>query len=195
MDYPQFVEINGKEYKINTDFRIAIKCNEIAEDKTIGDFERALAIIYTLYGDEGLENVKDHEKLIEYAKKFLSCELPLNYEKDGKPDMDYIQDKNLIQSSFKYDYQYNPYNLKYLHWYEFYFDLNNLSNSDFGDCCILSKVRNIRNTNLAEIKDIKERERIQKLQEFYALEKYKKENNLTEEQIKSMEELNKIIGI
>ena len=52
-NYPEYVEVKGKRYKINTDFRVAIECNRIAEDETIGDFERVLGIIYTLFGDEG----------------------------------------------------------------------------------------------------------------------------------------------
>ena len=34
--YPQYVEVFGKRYKINTDFKVAIECNRIAEDETIG---------------------------------------------------------------------------------------------------------------------------------------------------------------
>ena len=56
--YPEYVEVEGKLYKINTDFRIAIKCNKIAEDETIGDYERVLAILYTLYGEEGIKTLK-----------------------------------------------------------------------------------------------------------------------------------------
>ena len=40
-NYPQYAEVNGHKYKINTDFIYAIKCNEIAQDETIGkDNER-----------------------------------------------------------------------------------------------------------------------------------------------------------
>ena len=33
MNYPEYVVIDNIEYKINTDFRVAIECNKIAEDK------------------------------------------------------------------------------------------------------------------------------------------------------------------
>lgn len=52
MNNPQYVKVDDKLYKINTDFRIALECNNIAEDKTIGEYERALAIIYKLFGEE-----------------------------------------------------------------------------------------------------------------------------------------------
>ena len=37
MNYPEYIEVENKKYKINTDFRIAIKCNEIAENEDIGN--------------------------------------------------------------------------------------------------------------------------------------------------------------
>ncbi len=46
MNYPKYAQIEDRLYEINTDFRVAIKCNEVAEDKTISDTERALAISY-----------------------------------------------------------------------------------------------------------------------------------------------------
>ena len=52
MNNPQYVKVDNKLYKINTDFRIALECNKIAEDTTIGDLERALAVIYKLFGEE-----------------------------------------------------------------------------------------------------------------------------------------------
>ena len=52
MSNPQYVKVDDKLYKINTDFRIALECNNIAEDTSIGEYERALAIIYKLFGEE-----------------------------------------------------------------------------------------------------------------------------------------------
>ena len=52
MNKPEYVKVDDKLYKINTDFRVAIECNRIAEDETIGDYERSLAILYKLFGDE-----------------------------------------------------------------------------------------------------------------------------------------------
>ena len=71
MNNPEYVKIGEKKYKINTDFRVAIECNEIAESNDVGDIERPLAIIYKLYGEEGLNNPQDWEKLIELAIKYL----------------------------------------------------------------------------------------------------------------------------
>ena len=73
MNYPEYAKIGDKLYKINTDFRNAIECNRIAEDGEINDIERALAIIYVLFGDEGLNAINDYEELLKKAKLYLSC--------------------------------------------------------------------------------------------------------------------------
>lgn len=55
MKKPSYTKIDGKVFNINTDFRVAIECNRIAQDKSVGDYERALAIIYLLYGEKRLK--------------------------------------------------------------------------------------------------------------------------------------------
>ena len=188
------IQVEDTIYEANTDFRIAIRCNEIATDKTIGDFERVLGIICTIFGAEAINNPSHYERLMKWAKKWLSCGKEIIDTKE-QPDMDYIEDKALIRSSFIYDYKYNPYDMEYLSWEDFYNDLNNLSNSEFGNCCVLNRVRNLRNFDVSQIKDSKERQKIAKAKEQVALKKYKKENHLTKEQEESMERLNEIIGL
>lgn len=50
-NYPQYAQVENRRYEINTDFRIALQCNEIAESD-VSDNERALAVLYLLFGDE-----------------------------------------------------------------------------------------------------------------------------------------------
>lgn len=178
--FPEYAEVNGKQYKINTDFRVAIRCNEIAQDDTIGDFERALGILYTLFGESSIVNLDDSEKLLKIAVKYLKCGEEPNEEtndKQSKPDMDLIQDEKYIRSSFKFDYGYDPYKLDYLHWYEFWNDLNNLSNSEFGSCCILSRIRQIRNIDTSKIKDLNEKKKVIEMQKSVALKPRKKKQS------------------
>ena len=194
MNNPEFAKIGDKKYKINTDFRIAIECNEIAQDDTIKDTERALAIIYKLYGDEGLDNPQDYEKLLEIAIKFLT--LGKNTSNDNSSndeiDMDFVEDMDYIEASFMSDYKIDLSETK-MHWYKFYNLLEGLSNSDIGNCCVLNRIRNLRNFDVSKIKDSKEREKMARAKEMVSLNK-KHEIHLTKEQEESMEQLNKIIG-
>lgn len=191
--YPQYVEIDGKQYKINTDFKVAIECNRIAEDETIGDLERSLAIIYTLFGDEGINKPSHYEKLLDMAKMYLLCGNEYDEELNEKPDMDFIEDYSYISTSFLSDYHIDLDNCE-MHWWKFMDLMNGLSNSELGDCCILNRIRNLRNFDLKDIKDVKEKEKIRKAQKQVALKKYQKpKKEATNEQLKSAEEFYKAL--
>lgn len=195
MNNPEYVKVGDKKYKINTDFRVAIECNNIAQDDSIGNTERPLAIIYKLFGDEGIDNPQDWDKLLELATKYLTLNKDTSdVDNNTEIDMDFNEDAGYIRSSFIQDYKYNPYDMEYLHWWDFYNDLNNLSNSELGNCCVLNRVRNLRTFDLSQIKDSKERERLAKAKEMVALKSTKKEIKLTKEQEESMNKLNEIIG-
>ena len=71
LNNPKYVKVDDVLYEINTDFRIALECNKIAQDKSIGDYERALAIIYKLFGEKGL-NCENQARLFELAMKYIS---------------------------------------------------------------------------------------------------------------------------
>lgn len=190
MNYPKYAQIEDRVYEINTDFKVAIRCNEVAEDTSIDDYERALAIIYLLFGEKGLRS-NDKDKLLEKAKYYLSCgkEISKNNE---EPDMDYIEDYSYIKTSFRSDYGIKL-DEENIHWWEFNELMNGLSNSELGDCCVLNRIRNLRNLDLKEISDKKERDKLAKAKEQVALKRNKKENHLTKEQEESMKELDKII--
>ena len=187
MKYPKFVEIEDKKYKINTDFRVAIECNKVAEDETIGDYERSLAVIYLLFGDEGIDTPQHYKKLLELAKKYLSCGKELKDNINEKPDMDYIQDMDFIEASFMSDYHMDL-SEENMHWWKFFNLLNGLSNSELGNSCVLNRIRNLRNMNPNDIKDKKERDKLIKLQEQFALKKNQKKKKPTEKEKQSASE-------
>jgi len=108
--------------------------------------------------------------------------------------MDYIEDMDYIEASFMSDFGIDLENEE-MDWQKFNKLINGLSNSDFGNCCVLNRVRNLRNLDLSTIKDSKERQKLAKAKEQVALKKYSKEYNLTKEQEESMERLNEILGL
>jgi hypothetical protein len=187
------IQIEDTIYEANTDFRIAIKCSEIAQDDTIGDFERVLGIICTMFGERALDNPNHYEKLLKWALNYLSCGQEVIDNKE-QPDMDYVEDMEYIEASFMSDYHIDLEN-EDMDWHKFNKLMNGLSNSELGNCCVLNRIRNLRNFDVSTIKDSKERQKIAKAKEQVALKKYKKENHLTKEQEESMERLNKILGL
>lgn len=175
--YPKFAEIKGKKYKLNTDFRVALKCNEVAEDSNILDEERAMAILYLLYGDEGLKDTENWEELLKTALKYLSCgQSKENKNKKEEADMDFTQDWNYIQTSFFSDYNIDLTKSQ-IHWWQFCDLVGGLTEK-----CILNRVRFVRNFDISQIKDSKEKEKWIKQKELVALrrEKTSEEKRLDE---------------
>lgn len=187
---PEFVEIEGKKYKINTDFRIALECNKISKNYTIGEYEKVLAIIYKLFGEEGLSNKDHHQKLIELGQKYLLRgkefdEIDLS---SNEIDMDFEQDINYITASFRSDYLIDLNNEKYIHWWEFCDLLNGLTEQ-----CVLNRVREIRNIDLNDYKDSKTRKKIEESKRMLALKTNKKP--LSEKQKESKNKFYELAGL
>ena len=198
MNNPQYVKVDNRLYKINTDFRVALECNNISEDKTIGEYERALAIIYKLFGEDGLD-CENQNKLLELGMKYLLLGKDKNSFKNDfhdKYELDFNKCIGLIKASFKFDYKYDPYELEYLHWYDFYNDLESLSTSEFGNCCILNRVTSILNQEPKEIKDNKQRQKLIEAQKLLSQKYCKQEEvKMTKEQEESAKAFYKSLGI
>lgn len=198
MNNPQYVKVDDKLYKINTDFRIALECNKIAEDETIGNLERAMAIIYKLFGEDGLD-CENQNRLLELGIKYLLLgrdKNSLKNEPRDKYELDFNKCIGLIKASFKFDYKYDPYELEYLHWYDFYNDLESLSTSEFGNCCILNRVTSILNQEPKEIKDNKQRQKLIEAQKLLQQKYCKQEEvKMTKEQEESARAFYKSLGI
>ena len=194
MNYPEYVKVEDKKYKINTDFRVAVECQEIATDESIGDYERALAIVYKLFGEDGINTPQHYEKLLELAVKYLSCGKEVDMKGNEEPDMDFTQDMDYIEASFMSDYNIDLTNIE-MHWWKFYNLINGLSNSEMGNCCVLNRVRNLRTYDTKDIKDPKELEKIKKAKEQVALKKKNITKMLTSEQRKNIDNFYKMTGI
>ncbi|WP_298061805.1 Gp15 family bacteriophage protein [uncultured Rikenella sp.] len=194
MNYPEYVEIDGQRFKINTDFRVALKCNKIAQDDTIQDYERALAIIYLLFGEVVFEKTEYQEKFLELAQKYLSCGKEIKPTNE-EPDFDFEQDMELVRISFISDYGGLDIKNTTMHFWEFMDRINGLSNSEMGNCCILNRVRNLRNFNTKNIKDPKEKKKIIEAKKQVALKKKEKKRILTEEEKNNINDFMKMAGI
>lgn len=195
MNYPEYVVIDNERYDINTDFRVAIECNEIADDDSIGDYERCLAIIYKLFGEKGLNAIEHHTELIEYAKVYFLCGKPEKKRKENeKLDMDFIQDMPYIEASFMSDYKISLEET-HMHLWKFMQLMEGLSNSELGSCCILNRIRNYRRIDPSKIKDVKERQEVIETQKEIAIKKYEKKKQPTQKQKESADELYKLLKI
>lgn len=171
--YPEFVKVGGKEYKLNTDYRIALECDNIVKDDSIGEFEKISAIIYKLLGDEGLDDFihekVDIEKLFNLLIKYLFCNK--NIEKlnnDDEPSMEFEQDMPYIRASFSYCYPQEDLN-KEMHWWKFNELLQGLTED-----CVMNRIRYIREEPLGNKKG-KEYQNLLEAKRLFALQPRKTE--------------------
>lgn len=165
-NYAEYALVNNNKYKINTDFRVALKCNEVSESN-VSQEEKALAIIYLLFGDEGLNNSNDWEKLLKVALKYLSVNRENNSQENKEANISFVEDWGYIQASFFSDYKIDLSKEK-MHWWKFYDLMCGLTEK-----CIINRVRFVRDFDISQIKDPKEKEKWIKQKQQVALKKEK----------------------
>lgn len=188
VEYPEFAEIDGELYKINTDYTYALQCFKIIDDNSISDVERAIAVVSVLFGQENekgdIINIpKNINVALEKAAIFLSCGKENKSITDAKKDMDFDYDKEFIYASFISDYKIDLENTN-MHFWKFCNLISGLTEDS-----ILNRVRDLRNTNLSDYTDPKTRNRIQEAMERVALPtEYDKED------LEALENFNKLLG-
>ena len=142
---------------------------------------------------------KNQNKLLELGMRYLllsNDKKEFKNENKEKYELDFNKCIGLIKASFKFDYKYDPYELEYLHWYDFYNDLESLSTSEFGNCCILNRVTSILNQEPKEIKDNKQRQKLIEAQKLLSQKYCKQEEvKMTKEQEESAKAFYKSLGI
>ena len=166
MTYPEYAEVAGVQYKINTDYRVALRCFDVIEDTSICDEERAMAVIYLLFGDVPTDRLED---FLRIAGVYLRCGEKEETQASANRDMDFTADEKYIAASFMSDYQIDLYKAD-MHFWQYIHLIQG-----FTERSVMSRVREIRNYDLDELKDPKTRAKMVKAKEAVALpEKFSK---------------------
>lgn len=182
--YPEYAEINGQKYKIDTSYKTALKCFEVINDETITDYERALAIIYLLFDFIPKDDINIFLKKVAI---FLECNKKNDKTKNKKKDIDFQKDRGYINASFMSDYHLDI-TKEDIHFWLFIELIEGLKED-----CILNRIRDIRNCNLQEITDEKTRNKIKEAKQYFSLEEDTKKP--TKEQQESANEFYKQLGL
>ena len=159
MNYPEYGRVKGEKYKINTDYRAALRCFKVIDDETICDEERALAVIFILFGFIPENNLDD---FLRIAGDYLRCG-EAETTSASERDMDFNIDEKYIISSFMSDYKIDLPSTD-MHFWKFIQLIQGLT-----EHCALSRVRELRNFDLSEIKDPKDKRKIAEAQKKVAL--------------------------
>ncbi len=144
LNNPEYIIVNGNKIKINTDFRVALECQRIALDDEIDDYERALAVIYKLFGSDALNDDANLDIYFKHAQKYLNCGRESKTTANNVDDtFDYEQDWGFVKASFMSDYHIDL-DKENMHWWTFFDLLNGLTNNS-----ILNRVRQVRDEPLS----------------------------------------------
>ena len=188
MEYPEFAEIDGVQYKINTDYRVALNCFDAIEDEHLNDVSRAFAIITLLFGYKNeetgeIEGVPDNtNEALRIADKYLKCGNENVSTSNKKKDMDFNYDMKYIKASFLSDYGIDLDEVEHMHYWKFCDLIGGLTEQS-----VLSKVRDLRNTDLNDYKDAKIRSKLQIAMKNVELPQ--KKYNATDEDIEFLKSL------
>lgn len=183
MDYPTKIEVNGKIYNIDTNYKTALACFKAINDNDLKDIERALVVVDLLLGDD--VPLEDTQEALNKCAIYLRCGKTENVDND-EIDIDYFQDERAIKTSIRQCYHEKLDDNT--HWWEYNELIEGLTEET-----LLSKIRQIRNFDLSKEKDPKVRDKIQKAKDFYAIKK--EEKPMTDEEKQNIEQFYKLVGI
>ena len=166
--FPDHISIDGINYPINTDYRIMAEFETKINNTDISDKEAFSGII-----SETIKKLflvipdTDINKVIKGILKYYRCgkDMPENNSHDGKRIYDYDQDSDQIYAAFFQQYGDDLINSK-MHWWEFRAKFLSLTeDTEFV------KILQYRCTDISKIKNADERDRIRKLQSYFALKR------------------------
>ena len=132
-DLPKTVEVDGKEYKIRSDYRAILDIISALEDPELNDREKAIVCLEIFY-EKVPENIKE---ALEKCFDFIS----LGKKEDGKRKpklVDWEQDFDMIIAPINRVAGREVRNDEYLHWWTFIGLYN-----EIGDC-LFAQVVGIR---------------------------------------------------
>ena len=120
---PTTLNIAGKDYSINTDYRIILDIVCAFNDKELNDNEKAYVCMNLLYTDFSVIPIKAYEDAYKAAIDFIQCG-----KKPGKKKIPKIinwqKDEQMIFAAVNKSAGKEIRNVEYLHWWTFtgYFD-------------------------------------------------------------------------
>ena len=156
---PVSVVVKGKRYKINADFKTALKIINYSEE--VQGVKLMIYALKTFY----VEVPKDIEGAILAMRNFYNSSGNENKKMVRKePLFSFVKDADLIFSSFYSQYGINL-TQDNLHWYVFVALLRGICGDN-----VFSRVLEIRSFDLSDVKDEAQKKKLAALKQKYSLE-------------------------
>lgn len=174
---PKEVNIEGEDYKINSDFRTSILFELLMQDNSISEEDKiiqALELYYPILP-------KNLNEAVEKILWFYRCgkDEVINKNKGtGKSTnvYSYLHDDDYIYSAFLDQYGVDLQDIEYLHWWKFKAMFKSLKEDNE-----IVKIMGYRAMDVNKIKDKEQKAHYTKMQELYKIPIAKDERNKLDE--------------
>ncbi|WP_035293770.1 bacteriophage Gp15 family protein [Clostridium sp. KNHs214] len=162
---PTFVEIEGKEFEINTDFRTSILFELLMQDDNVNEEEK-IYMALELYYPEIPPNINE---AIDQMLWFYRCGKDIKESKGtgkGKSTQIYNfeYDDDYIYSAFLDQYGVDLQDVNYLHWWKFKAMFKSLKEDNE-----IVKIMGYRAMDLSKIKDKEQKLYYKQMQDLYKI--------------------------
>jgi hypothetical protein len=179
-ELPKTLEVDGKEYEIRTDFRVALLIFQALNNPDLSDKEKALIYLKSLYK----EVPPNLDEAFKKAGWFLDGGNIPKSKKAPKQLMDWEQDESIMFPALNKVAGYETRSAEYLHWWSFLGLFNEVGEG------LWSQVINIRSKK-AKHKKLEKWE-----EEFYKdhREIIDLKKKYTSDELSEMERINKMLS-
>ena len=114
---PTTLNVNGKNYKINTDFRDILCIFSAFHDKELSDKEKVYVMMARLYG--GIEKIPPSDIQAAYDAAFAFIECHLKEDRPNPKTINWEKDEQLFFPAINKVAGFEVRAVKYLHWWTF----------------------------------------------------------------------------
>lgn len=175
---PTTINIDNKEYEINSDFRISILFELLMQDNSMGDKDKFLMALQ-LYYPVIPESVNE---AIEQMLWFYKCGKDVRKSKGNGKGKSVTQiysfehDDDYIYAAFMDQYSIDLQDIEYLHWWKFKAMFKSLKEDNE-----IVKIMSYRSMDISKIKDKEQKAYYKKMQELYKIPVSKDDENKLKE--------------
>ena len=190
---PTTVNIDNKEYEINSDFRTSILFELLMQDGIIDEDDKILMALQLYYPDIP-ENIKE---AIEQMLWFYRCGKDVSSSKGNGKSKGVTQiysfeyDDDYIYSAFLDQYGVDLQDIEYLHWWKFKAMFKSLKDDN-----MIVKIMGYRSMDLSKVKDKEQKAYYKRMQKLYEIPISKDEQNKLDDitiALLSSEDLSKVL--
>lgn len=190
---PTTVNIDNKEYEINSDFRTSILFELLMQDGIIDEDDKILMALQLYYPDIP-ENIKE---AIEQMLWFYRCGKDVSSSKGNGKSKGVTQiysfeyDDDYIYSAFLDQYGVDLQDIEYLHWWKFKAMFKSLKDDN-----MIVKIMGYRSMDLSKVKDKEQKAYYRRMQKLYEIPISKDEQNKLDDitiALLSGEDLSKVL--